>query len=187
MRLSDFIRENRPAIIQEWQDFARTLQPYLTDLELDDHIDEILSFIADDIESSQTIVEQFEKSQGRQIDQSPGIDTAAQTHAVARHKDGFDIVEMISEYRALRASVTKLWSVERNVLTDEDVADLGRFNEAIDQALAESVVRFTLNVEKAKDLLLGVLGHDIRSPVAAIQSGADLMPRLGPINAQQVQ
>ncbi len=187
MRLSDFIRQNRPAIIEEWQAFARTLRPSaeMTDLQLADHIDDILTFIADDIETAQTVAEQFDKSQGRQEDQSPGIDTAAETHAALRHTDGFDIVEMISEYRALRASVSKLWAEAHTVMTDEVTDDLGRFNEAIDQTLAESVVRFTQNVGKAKDLLLGVLGHDIRGPVGAIQMVADLVPRVGPVNHEQ--
>lgn len=159
----------------------------MTDLQLADHIDEILTFIADDIETAQTAFEQVEKSHGRQEDRSPGVDTAAQTHAALRHTDGFDVVEMVSEYRALRASIAKLWSCERNVLTDEDVLDLGRFNEAIDQALAESVVKFTEKVDEAKHLLLGVLGHDIRSPVGAIRMAAGLVPQMGLVNKDQSQ
>ena len=187
MRLSDFIRQNRPAIIEEWQGFARTLRSsaQMTDLQLADHIDDILTFIANDIETAQTVAEQFDKSQGRQEEQNPGVDTAAETHAAERHNDGFDIVELVSEYRALRASVSKLWAQVHPVMMEEDIDDLGRFNEAIDQALAESVVRFTKNIGQAKDLLLGVLGHAIRSPVSAIQMVADLVPRAGPVNHEQ--
>lgn len=189
MRLSQFIRENRAAISQEWQDFARTLPPGggMTQLQLANHLDRILTFIADDIESAQSAVEQFDKSRGHQVDQSPGLDTAAQTHASLRHKDGFDIVEMVSEYRALRASISKLWARARKTLTEQDLDDLGRLNEAIDQAVAESVLRFTKDVDHAKGLLLGVLGHDIRGPVGAIQTASDLVVRSGPVNSQQVQ
>lgn len=189
MRLSAFIRQNRPVIIQEWEAFARGLRPAagMTDLQLTDHIDKILTFIADDIETEQTALEQSEKAQGRQVERNPGVDTAAQTHAALRHTDGFDIVEMVSEYRALRASVTRLWAAQREVMSADDVRDLGRFNEAIDQALAESVVRFTGSVEKAKDVLLGVLGHDIRGPVAAVQMAASMVERLGPVNTEQRQ
>lgn len=187
MRLSDFIRRNRTSIIDEWQAFARTLRPSagLSELQLMDHVSQILAFIADDIETKQTAFEQFEKSQGRQDSKNPAVETAAQTHASLRHQEGFDIVEMVSEYRALRASVLKLWAGSQTVLSEQDVYDLGRFNEAIDQALAESVLRFNQSVDKAKDLLLGVLGHDIRSPVSAIQMAADLVPRAGPITQQQ--
>ena len=40
-----------------------------------------------------------------------------------------------------------------------------RFNEAIDQALAESIGFFSAHVDQAGNLLLGMLGHDMRSPL----------------------
>ena len=47
--------------------------------------------------------------------------------------DGFNINEMISDYRALRASVTKLFR-EATRIKQSDINDLIRFNEGIDQA-----------------------------------------------------
>ena len=46
--------------------------------------------------------------------------------------------------------------------------DVIRFNEAIDQALAESVRDFSLAVESGRNLLLGMLGHDMRNPLGVI-------------------
>jgi len=43
-----------------------------------------------------------------------------------------------------------------------------RFNEAIDQAVAESVGHFHAHVERGRNLLLGMLGHDMRSPLNTI-------------------
>jgi signal transduction histidine kinase len=48
------------------------------------------------------------------------------------------------------------------------VEDVIRFNEAIDQAIAESVSHFHLQVERDRNLLLGMLGHDMRSPLNTI-------------------
>jgi hypothetical protein len=36
-------------------------------------------------------------------------ETAAQTYAVLRARGGFDISQLVAEYRALRASVVRLW------------------------------------------------------------------------------
>ena len=47
-----------------------------------------------------------------------------------------------------------------------------RFNEAIDQALAESIAVFSDQVDEARNLLLGMLGHDMRSPLQTIQMTA---------------
>jgi signal transduction histidine kinase len=49
---------------------------------------------------------------------------------------------------------------------------LTRFNEAIDQSLAESVVEFTENVDDAKEMFLAILGHDLRTPLSAIYTSA---------------
>jgi signal transduction histidine kinase len=67
----------------------------------------------------------------------------------------------------LRASVLRLWTeaCQPNEIKLEDVI---RFNEAIDQALAESVEFFSEQVERARNLLLGMLGHDMRNPLNTI-------------------
>lgn len=186
MRLADFIRSHKATIVREWEAFARSLSPAsgMTALQLKDHIEQILTFIARDIEAAQTAEEQIAKSKGDQ-DSRADRDTAAEIHGALRHSDGYDIIEMVAEYRALRASIIKLWTRSNNVLSDEDVLDLTRFNESIDQALAESVVKFTQEVDQAKDLLLGVLGHDIRNPLATIQMSAQLLPLVGPLNERQ--
>jgi len=49
-----------------------------------------------------------------------------------------------------------------------DTDDIIRFNEAIDQAVAESVGHFHAYVERGRNLLLGMLGHDMRSPLNTI-------------------
>lgn len=50
-----------------------------------------------------------------------------------------------------------------------------RFNEAIDQAVAESVGYFHAHVERARNLLLGMLGHDMRTPLSAIVTTASYL------------
>lgn len=188
MRLADFISQNRSPIIAEWESFAKTLAPAttMTRLQLRDHIDQILSFISDDLQTRQTKAEAVEKSHGKSDSTEAYADTAAETHGVLRHDDGFDIVQMVSEYRALRSSVIKLWTASQRMLDHSDVEDLTRFNEAIDQALAESVVKFTAKVDYSRDLLLGVLGHDLRSPLGAISMASGLLPRLGALSEKQL-
>lgn len=140
-----FIRKNLDPITEEWRAFAETLAVKGTsDLVLRNHIHHILFSIADDIETSQTVRQQISKSHGKSdnLKPSPGA-----IHATLRHKIGFNMVEMVSEYRALRATITKLWTKTRIVLTDADVLDLIRFNEAIDQLLAQSVARFMENYQ----------------------------------------
>jgi signal transduction histidine kinase len=178
VRLADFINENTEPIVSEWEIFAKTRTPAATDmssLALRDHIKEILAFIVSDIKSSQTSQEQIDKSRGEK--EKDNTTTAAETHAAMRLISGFDIDQMVSEYRALRASVIKLWSKANKQLSNEDLLDVTRFNEAIDQALAESVSHYTKEVNYSKDLFIGVLSHDLRNPLGAISIAAQLMLR----------
>jgi signal transduction histidine kinase len=104
-------------------------------------------------------------------------ETAAQTHALLRARSGFSINQLAAEYRALRASVLRLW-MDRNGAEVTDLNDMIRFNEAIDQAIAESVDFFNQQVEQARNLLLGMLGHDMRSPLQTIQMTAAYLAAL---------
>lgn len=140
LTLPHFIRKNLEPITEEWKDFAKTLAVKGTsDVVLRNHIHYLLFYIADDIESPQTSKQQLSKSQGKRdgLKESPGG-----MHAIYRLDTGFDLIAMVAEYRALRATITKLWTASRLVLTDADIMDLIRFNEAIDQLLAQSIDSF---------------------------------------------
>jgi signal transduction histidine kinase len=176
MRLAAFIRASIKPITSEWESFARTLTPAadgMSPLALRDHIKEILAFIADDIESAQTKVEQEEKSHGEKRPEP--IASAAETHAALRHAGGFNMDQMVSEYRALRASVIKLWRAQLGTATDLDIADSTRFHEAIDQALTESISDYSKRLDHSRSLFLGILSHDLRNPLGASRMSAELV------------
>jgi signal transduction histidine kinase len=188
-RLPEFIAENTSHIIGEWEAFARTLTPAstgMTPLSLRDHIHQILEFIVDDMRSPQSPREQTKKSHGKQEnDAKSAISTAAETHAALRLAGGFGIDQMVSEYRALRASVVKLWGRSNPLIDTYDLSDLTRFNESIDQVLAESVIYYALEIVRSKDLFVGILSHDLRAPVHAIMLSAELTINLGALSERQ--
>ena len=80
---------------------------------LRDHAKEMLGAIADDLELSQTVREQADKAQGSATRRSDERPTAAQQHGAGRALSGFTVEQMVSEFRALRASVLHLWKRER--------------------------------------------------------------------------
>jgi signal transduction histidine kinase len=145
---------------------------------LRDHADEMLTVISADLRTTQNALEQTEKSKG-QAETEDTTATAAQEHGAARAESGYSIEEMVAEYRALRASVLSLWTREVGHLESTDIEDLIRFNEAIDQSLAESVAEFNENVQDAKEMFLAILGHDLRTPLGAIYTSAKFMIETG--------
>ena len=185
-RLSLFISENVELIVGEWEIFARTLTPSsegMTSLALRDHIHQILDFITKDIPSSQTEKEQTTKSKGNKKDVIKN--TAAETHAALRLSGGFNIEQMVSEYRALRASVIKLWGRTNPSMDKIDVENLTRFNESIDQALAESVSYYTKEILHSKNIFVGIFTHDIRNPLQAITLSTELLLHTGNLTERQ--
>ncbi len=181
MRLHEFIQVHRERILEEWESFARIVSPASGTMDvaaLRDHADEMLTVIAADLRTAQSEHQRSEKSKGRGEDRMT-LATAAEEHGAARAKSGYSIEEMVAEYRALRASVLSLWARSEGELKADDIDDLIRFNEAIDQSLAESVTEFNQNVEEAKEMFLAILGHDLRTPLGAIQTSATFMVETG--------
>ncbi|MFM0512885.1 ATP-binding protein [Paraburkholderia sp. RL17-373-BIF-A] len=180
MRLADFISRDMEAIVAQWEAFAATLLPAAARIEpmgLRDHAQQILEAVAKDLRTSQSSEVQREKSLGGGPSLIAASETAAQTHALLRARAGFNINQLAAEYRALRASVLRLWMDDCQP-ENPDLDDVIRFNEAIDQALAESVTCFSAQVEQSRNLLLGMLGHDMRSPLQAIQLTASYLAAL---------
>ena len=179
MSISTFIRENMSAILSEWTTFAEKTAPpagEMTKLALTDHAEQILGAIALDVETHQSKQQQFDKSQGDDIDLGPE-ESAAAIHGRLRHASNFSLLQLSSEFRALRATVLRLWLPHVSQLSEDTIQEMVRFNEAIDQALAESIVTYSERADRTRDLFLAVLGHDLRAPLATISLVGDLLGR----------
>lgn len=182
MRLADFILTNREPILVEWEAFARTCAPASGTMDVEalrDHADQMLTVIAADLQTPQDNLEQSEKSKGHARAEDPEALTAAERHGAGRAESGFTVEQMVAEYRALRASVVRLWTKQKGDLAPADVEDLTRFNEAIDQSLAESVTEYHQGLEQSKEIFLAILGHDLRTPLGAVATSARFMLDLG--------
>ena len=182
MRLAEFIIANVGPILADWDAFARSLVPgaKMTKLALRDDAKQILLATARDMQVSQSLPQQASKSKGHGGaggTQSARLDNASAEHGVERVGSGFDIMEVVSEYRALRASVLRLW---REVLTQPDLADIDdttRFNESMDQSLAQAVDSYTRRVDQSRRMFLAILSHDLRNPLTCIRMAALLVSR----------
>ena len=187
MRLADFIETNMEEILSDWEEFARTLLPASGGMSMSalrDHAEQIMHAVAQDLRKNQSRSEQAAKSRGETVRSAPSPETAAETHAVLRATGGFTIQQMVAEYRALRAAVLRRWADSHEPGPDT-LGDMTRFNEAIDQAVAESVDFFTVESERWRNVFLGVLGHDLRGPLNAILLTSRLLAQMNdgtPVN-----
>src|ERR1043165_3950735 len=112
MRLADFILANIEPILMEWEEFARLIWPGAESDPsiLRDHADAMLHLAALDMQSLQPALNQQEKSKGEfGTTKRAGPGGATARHGTDRKLSGLPLPTVIAEFRALRASVIRLW------------------------------------------------------------------------------
>ena len=177
MKLSSFIQAQLDQILIEWDAYARTLfevpPPHWI---LRDHAREILLDLTQDIEAPQSHAEQVENPRDRTPE---GIDrsSAAAVHGHQRQTTGFTLIQLTSEYSALRATVMRLWLAHISVFDASVVAEVTHFHQAIDDALAASVVTYSESADKTRDTFLAILGHDLRGPLSTMTMAGSYLVR----------
>lgn len=197
MRLADFINANVEPILAEWDVFARSVWPkipadsVIDPADLRDDAEALLLAAASDMRSDQTAEQQSDKSkgEGHTGESSTRVNKASELHGAGRSGSGFELWAVVAEYRALRASVLRLWRDSCPAPDLHDIDDVTRFNECIDQSLTEAVRSYTERVardreailgseqaarreaegaNRAKDMFLATLSHELRTPLNAI-------------------
>jgi signal transduction histidine kinase len=189
MRLADFVLANTEAIVAEWEAFARSAWPKGVKNDpaaLRDHAELILRATALDMRSEQTAAERSDKSHGRGHggEASDRLNGVSDEHALDRLHSGFDLRTVVAEYRAIRATVIRLWRDGNGDPDRRDLDDLTRFNESIDQSLTKAVASFTHRVDRSRQMFLAILGHDLRNPLNSMILSASVLARAPELDAE---
>lgn len=184
MKLSEFIRKNQELIIEDWVAFAGSLLPWaeeMTEEDKRDHAKEMLDAVVADMEAPQSKEQQASKSKGHSVEGA--LARVGHKHASHRAGSGFNLDHLVSEYRALRASILLRWSEASG---DKD-SEVTRFNEAIDESLVEAAVKYSELLEHTKDQFLAILGHDLRNPLSTIMIGATALTDVDDLDDKQAR
>jgi len=185
VRLADFILREMEPILTACDAFVAGHAPtagQLSAFALRSHASEILRAIALDLNAGGEPIQPGQNAAGSATALSDALSTAAQLHALRRAQGGFSDAEMAADYCAMRSCVLRLWAVApRREPTDLTSAmqDALHFSAAIDHALIGSVATFSQEVERARNLFLAVIGHDLRNPLETIQMTATYLSRVG--------
>lgn len=137
---------------------------------LRDHAQEILEAILHDMSRPQSDDEQENKSKGGE--KNPRSQKSALKHTNTRLLEGFDFYQIVSEYRALRASVIRLWTDKMQSADAETLYQLTRFNEGMDQSLAYVIKAFSEQAEQSRQAFL----QELRESEERHRSLAELSP-----------
>lgn len=183
MTLADYIEANLEDILSEWDRFAGTLGPAARGLDqeaLRNFGERVLRTIAEDMRSTQSPLEKHDKSRGERGGTHSRLAAGGREHAVHRLMEGFTLDQMVAEYRALRASVIRRWTDQLDGTGRPELDELTRFNEAVDESMAEAIRWYSERLEQARDLYSGALAHDLRNPLGAILNSAELLSATEP-------
>jgi signal transduction histidine kinase len=167
--LTAFIRQHCNAIVDEWLSRAAKLPSaqVLTRLTLRDDIPAILDKLADAIDRRDETA--------RPLEQLP------EQHATLRFHEGYDLRQVVAEYRLLREVIMDLYS-ERGELSVESrpkMKPLMVMNEAVDRAIAEAVDQYAAERDRARETFIAMLGHDLRDPLNAILFSVNTLSERG--------
>ncbi|GHA77342.1 two-component sensor histidine kinase [Lysobacter bugurensis] len=167
-------------ILHEWDTFARQVAPEgsgMSDVALRDHAREMLEGIVQEMAHAHPRSADERRLRSREGGDAFEAGSAAAQHGDQRQSADFTLLQLSAEFRVLRETVMRLWlpTIER---LDAGCADeIVRFNEALDRALAESIVAYSDRTNQTRELFLAVLGHDLRAPLATLALSGALLAR----------
>lgn len=141
--LADFLLQNRDTILQAWEAEVRSIPAAqaLARPALRDGLPHLLEIIS-------------AMMRGPDSELAAGLKAISDDHALERLGGGFDLRQVVAEYRLLRSCVLRLWSARGHPTPRPEEERI--FHEAMDEAVASAVSRYTRARERtlhAMDLI----------------------------------
>jgi signal transduction histidine kinase len=163
--LAEFLRGHRDEIVATWIAEARSLPsgagrgPGVIRDRMPELVEE-LAHSLDELDSA-----------------AASLDDAAATHARDRFAEGYDVREVVTEYQLLRRVVLDVYTAGSDLPESckTRLPPLTRLNSMIDAAICDAVDQFVEERDRAKDIFVGILGHDLRAPLQSIMIAAEAL------------
>ena len=173
--LTSLLRERRDDILQEWESRVGRLPAAhgLTSPTLRDHLPNILNLLADAVDRGDF--------SARPLEDLP------EQHALVRFHEGYDLRQIVAEYRLLRHVVADLYTEhgDLSLHSRPKMKPLMVMNEAIDRAISEAVDQYATERDRVRDRFIAMLGHDQRNPLNTILFTANAqVERAGQLDAE---
>jgi PAS domain S-box-containing protein len=149
--LADFLRTHRDAILEAWEAEVRQLPAArtLSQVALRDHLPLLLEAIAD------MMVQPAPPPAQDALGSVPDV------HALERLGEGFDLQQVVMEYRLLRRCVLRMWAAQGLVVSPEAASV---FHDAVDEAVTASVTRYMRARDRTFQALDSISAAAIGSP-----------------------
>ena len=157
---------NREQVLAEWRQRARTIERAESSdtPTLNDHIPSLLDAIC------------LSLRQQRALSPDEMNMSASKVHGLQRSWIGFDIVEVVAEYNALRAALLDFYERQSLNLAG-DAAHI--VNDVIDTAIALAMKSYAgekvAELQRFRSERLSFVTHDLKTPLSAIHAAAHVL------------
>jgi two-component system, OmpR family, phosphate regulon sensor histidine kinase PhoR len=175
-KLVKLIRQERESLLAQWRSDVRHI-PGARDLDtptLNDHIPDLLEELATTLQAGQD-----ETTLDARMELNP------KAHGLQRLQDGFDIVEVVAEYNALRNALQDLAEIHGLVLQGSAGHIVNRvLDEAIGAAVDAYARQQAVELQQRRQEHLSFVAHDLRTPIVAISIASEILERNLPADAK---
>jgi len=162
-KLAQFIRTNQERIIGEWIRAAEA--------RLSSTTGQARSSIRDSLPD---VLRAIERTLVADRHAPEAMAELVEIHAVRRYAEGYHLREIVIEYQILRGTILRMYDAEVAGGGEAvDLAERTRFNDIVDDAIADAVGRFAEERDRSREMFVGILAHDLRAPLNTIFLTAD--------------
>src|SRR5262245_51681424 len=98
------------------------------------------------------------------------LEDLPEQHALLRFHEGYDLRQIVAEYRLLRQVIGDSYTQGGDLSADSrpKMQPLMVMHEAVDRAISEAVDQYAVERDRVRDRFIAILGHDLRDPLNAI-------------------
>src|SRR5215475_13812211 len=105
-------------------------------------------------------------------------DEATEVHGVQRFHQGFNLIEVVADYNALREAIQEFAEANRITVTGRVRAILDR---VLDKAIGVAVQTYSeqkaLEIQRQREEHLSFVVHDLKTPLAAVSTAIKILDR----------
>jgi signal transduction histidine kinase len=115
---------------------------------------------------------------------------AAHEYAIERLKAGCDLRQVLDEFRVLRRVITEQYAAATAAvhIPFTALADaLSRMHDALDRGMSNAVEQYNSEAERAREVVISILSHDLRQPLHAIRAAADALSALNTLGDERIR
>jgi two-component system, OmpR family, phosphate regulon sensor histidine kinase PhoR len=106
------------------------------------------------------------------------VDEGTEVHGVLRFHQGFNLIEVVADYNALREAIQEFAEANQITVTGRVRAILDRvLDKAIGVAVQTYSEQKTLEIQRQRQEHLSFLIHDLKTPLSAVSTAAMILDR----------